>query len=89
MLATEYAAKDHERYLGADQTAHAADHGSPGEGTGEVTGVGTDSSSLGTDSSSVGAGEVTAGDSCAVGTGEVAAGVGLAGAANGCEGRHA
>jgi hypothetical protein len=69
------------------RTADAADHGSAGEGTGEVTGGssgggtdsssgGTDSSSVGTNSSGVGAGEVT----CGVGTGEMAAS-GFAGAA--------
>ena len=66
----------------------SSDHGSAGEGTGEVTagssGGGTDSSGGGTNSSGVDAGEVTAGDSCSVGTGEMAAS-GFAGAAGGGE----
>ena len=73
----------------------SSDHGSAGEGTGEVTagssgggagssGGGADSSGVGTNSSGVDAGEVTAGDSCSVGTGEMAAS-GFAGAAGGGE----
>ena len=87
------------------QPLQQPDHGSYGVGTGvgtdssgagtnssglgaDSSGAGTDPSSVRTDSSGVRAGEVTAGDSGGVGTGEMATG-GFAGAADGCEGRHA
>jgi hypothetical protein len=72
---------------GAGTDSSGAGTNSSGGGTNSSS-VGADSSGGGADSSSVGAGEVTAGDSGGVGTGEMAAG-GFAGAADGCEGRHA
>jgi Glycosyl hydrolases family 25 len=72
---------------GAGTNSSGAGTNSSGGGT-DSSSVGADSSGGGADSSSVGAGEVTAGDSGGVGTGEMAAG-GFAGAADGCEGRHA
>ena len=80
------------------QPLQQPDHGSYGVGTGigtdssgggtDSSGGGADSSGGGTDCSGAGAGELTAGDSGGVGTGEMATG-GFAGAADGCEGRHA